>query len=82
MRYLDQNLIFVFDHSTRKLLTSDIFIKAATIGNDKYLRNGKNLDINAFFTDWFLLIYLLMNVYTGYNLAVKDIICFMYNKID
>ena len=81
MRYLDQNLIFVFDHSTRKLLTSDIFIKAATIGNEKCLRYGKNFDIDAFFTNLFLLIYLLMNVYTGYNLAVKDTIYFICNKI-
>ena len=53
-RYRDQNLIFVFDHSTRTFLTSDIFIKAATIVNNEYLRYGKNFDINAFFTDWFL----------------------------
>ena len=51
-RYRDQNLIFVFDHSTRTFLTSDIFIKAATIVNNEYLRYGKNFDINAFFTDW------------------------------
>ena len=49
--YRDQNLIFVFDHSTRTFSTSDIFIKAATIANDKYLRYGKNFDINAFLTD-------------------------------
>ena len=53
-RYCDQNLIFVFDHSTRTFLTSDIFIKAATIVNNEYLRYGKKFDINAFFTDWFL----------------------------
>ena len=53
-RYRDQNLIFVFDHSTRTFLTSDIFIKAATIVNNEYLRYGKNFDINAFFTDWFV----------------------------
>ena len=29
--YHDLNLIFVFDHSTKTSLTSDIFIKAATI---------------------------------------------------
>ena len=48
--YRDQNLIFVFDHST--FLTSDILIKPATIVNNEYLRYGKNFDINAFFTDW------------------------------
>ena len=48
VRYCDQNLIFVFDHSTRTFLTSDIFIKAATIVNNEYLRYGKNFDINAF----------------------------------
>ena len=54
-RYRDLNLIFVFDSSTKKpFLTSDIFIKAATIVNDEYLRYGKNFDINAFFTDWFV----------------------------
>ena len=52
--YRDQNLIFVFDHSTRIFLISDIFIKAATIVNDEYWRYGKNFDINAFFTDWFV----------------------------
>ena len=52
--YRDQNLIFVFDHSTRIFLTSDIFIKVATIVNDEYLRCGENFDINAFFTDWFV----------------------------
>ena len=36
-RYRDLNLIFVFDSSTETFLTSDIFIKAATIVNDKYL---------------------------------------------
>ena len=35
-------------------MTSDIFIKAATIVNDEYLRYGKNFDINAFFIDWFV----------------------------
>ena len=50
-RYRDQNLIFVFDHSTRTFLTSDILIKATTIVNNEYLRHGKNFDINAFFTD-------------------------------
>ena len=36
-RYRDQNLFFfVFDHSTKTFLTSDIFIKAATIVNNKY----------------------------------------------
>ena len=29
-------------------------MKAATIVNDEYLRYGKNFDINAFFTDWFV----------------------------
>ena len=29
----------------------------------------------------YLFIYLSMNVYTGYNLAVKDAICIIYNKI-
>ena len=53
-RYRDQNLIFVFDQSTRTFSTSDIFIKAATIVNNKYLRYGKNFDINDFFTDWFV----------------------------
>ena len=52
--YRDQNLTFVFDHSTRIFLTSDIFIKAATIVNNEYLRYGENFDINAFFTDWFV----------------------------
>ena len=47
-RYRDQNLIFVFDQSTRTFSTSDIFIKAATIVNNEYLRYGKNFDINAF----------------------------------
>ena len=32
--YRDQNLIFVFDQSTRTFLISDIFIKAATIVNN------------------------------------------------
>ena len=50
-----KTLIFVFDHSsTRTFLTSDIFIKAATIVNNEYLRHGKNFDINVFFTDWFV----------------------------
>ena len=31
VHYHDLNLIFVFDHSTKTSLTSDIFIKAATI---------------------------------------------------
>ena len=53
-RYRGLNLIFVFDHSTKTFLTSDIFIRAATIVNDKYLRYGKNFDTNAFFTDWFV----------------------------
>ena len=53
-RYRHQNLSFVFDQSTRTFLTSDIFIKAATIVNNEYLRYGKNFDINAFFTDWFV----------------------------
>ena len=53
-RYHDQNLIFVFDQSTRTFSTSDIFIKAATIVNNKYLRYGKKFDINDFFTDWFV----------------------------
>ena len=53
-RYRHQNLSFVFDQSTRTFLISDIFIKAATIVNNKYLRYGKNFDINAFFTDWFV----------------------------
>ena len=53
-RYRDVNLIFVFNQSTRAFLISDIFIKAATIVNDRYLRYGKNLDIKAFFADWFL----------------------------
>ena len=53
-RYRHQNLSFVFDQSTRTFLTSDIFIKAATIVNSKYFRYGKNFDINAFFTNWFL----------------------------
>ena len=53
-RYRDSNLIFVFDSSTKTLWTSDIFIKAATIVNNEYLRYGKNFDINAFFTDWFV----------------------------
>ena len=35
-RYRDQNLIFLFDHSTKTFLTSDIFIKAATIVNNEY----------------------------------------------
>ena len=52
--YHDQNLIFVFDLSTETFLSSHIFIKAATIVNDEYLRYGKNFDINAFFTDWFV----------------------------
>ena len=52
--YRDQNLIFVFDQSTTTFLTSDIFIKAATFVNDKYLRYGKNCDINAFFANWFV----------------------------
>ena len=44
--YCDQNLIFIFDHSsTRTFLTSDIFIKAATIVNNEYLRHGKNFDM-------------------------------------
>ena len=50
--YRGLNLIFDFDHSTKTFLTSDIFIKAATIVNNEYLRYGKNFDINAFFTDW------------------------------
>ena len=29
----------------------------------------------------YLFIYLFINVYTGHNLAVKDTICFVYNKI-
>ena len=53
-RYRHQNLIFVFDHSTRTFPTSNIFIKAATIANNEYLRYGKNFDINAFSTDWFV----------------------------
>ena len=53
-RYRDQNFIFVFDHSTRTFLTSDIFIKPATIVSNEYLRYGKNFDINSFFTDWFV----------------------------
>ena len=52
--YRDQNFIFVFDHSTRTFLTSDIFIKLATIVSNEYLRYGKNFDINSFFTDWFV----------------------------
>ena len=52
--YRDVNLIFVFNQSTRPFLISDIFIKAATIVNDRYLRYGKNLDTKAFFADWFL----------------------------
>ena len=52
--YCDQNFIFVFDQSTRTFLTSDIFIKAATIVNDEYLRYRKNCDINAFFANWFV----------------------------
>ena len=52
--YRGLNLIFVFDHSTKTFLTSDIFIKAPTIENDEYLRYAKNFDINAFFTDWFV----------------------------
>ena len=51
--YRDLNLIFVFETSTKTFLTSDIFIKAATIINNEYLRYGKNFDVNAFFTDWF-----------------------------
>ena len=38
-RYRDQNILFFFlffDHSTKTFLTSDIFIKAATIVNNKY----------------------------------------------
>ena len=53
-RYRYVNLIFVFNQSTRAFLISDIFIKAATIVNDRYLRYGKNLDTKAFFADWFL----------------------------
>ena len=34
-RYRDQNLIFVFDYIARTFLTSDIFIKAATIRNEE-----------------------------------------------
>ena len=52
--YRGLNLIFVFDHSTKSFLISDIFIKAPTIENDEYLRYAKNFDINAFFTDWFV----------------------------
>ena len=52
--FRDLNLIFVFDHTTKTFLTNYIFIKAATIVNDKYLKYGKNFDINAFFTDWFV----------------------------
>ena len=52
--YRDLNLIFVFDHSTKTFLINDIFIKAATIVNNEYLRYGKNFDINPFFTDWFV----------------------------
>ena len=29
----------------------------------------------------YLFIYLFIDVYTGHNLAVKDTICFIYNKI-
>ena len=29
----------------------------------------------------YLFIYLFINVYTGHNLAVKNTICFIYNKI-
>ena len=47
-------VIFVSDRSTRTFLTSDIFIKAASIVNDEYLRYGKTFDINAFFTYWFV----------------------------
>ena len=54
VRYCDLNLIFVFGSSTKTFLTSDIFIKTATIVNKKNLRHGKNFDINAFFTDWFV----------------------------
>ena len=53
-RYRDLNLTFVFDSSTRTFLTNDIFIKAANIVNNEYLRYGKNFDINAFFTSWFV----------------------------
>ena len=53
-RYHDLNLIFVFDSNAKTFLTSDIFIKAATIVNDKYLRYIKNFNINAFFTHWFV----------------------------
>ena len=52
--YRGLNLIFVFDHSTKTFLISDIFIKAPTIENDEYLRYAKNFDINTFFTDWFV----------------------------
>ena len=52
--YRDQNLIFLFNQSTRTFLTSDFFIKAGTIVNNKYLRYGKYFDINPFFTDWFV----------------------------
>ena len=53
-RYRDLNLIFIFESSTKTFLTSDIFIKAATIVTNEYLRYGKNFDVNAFFTDWFV----------------------------
>ena len=54
VRYHDQKLIFVFDHSTKAFLTSDIFIKAAIIANNEYLRDGTNFNINAFFINWFI----------------------------
>ena len=54
VHYCDLNLISVFDSSTKTFLIRDIFIRAATIVNDEYLRYGKNFDTNAFFTDWFV----------------------------
>ena len=46
VRYCDLNLIFVFDSSTKTFLTSDIFIKAATM--------VKKFVINTFFINWFV----------------------------
>ena len=54
VHYRDLNFIFVFDSSTKTFLTSDTFIEAETIANNKYLRYWKSFDIDASFTDWFV----------------------------
>ena len=39
------------------------------------------LELTSVIVSIYLFIYLLMNVYTGYSLAVKDTIYFICNKI-